>query len=261
MIDCHTHLLPDMDDGSPSMEHSILALQQMAQGGIKSVVCTAHYMRGKYSYSHENYRYRFNELESEIKHQNIPITLYPGAEVYLAPGIVEDIISNKLTLAESSYVLFETDLNGFPHDMQKNIYELLRRGFRPILAHAERYSSVMRKSHEARELINRNIYIQINAASILGGYGERVKDTVWKMLNKGWVHFLGSDHHARSDYTAFFKAKEKIEEYVDKYTANLLTQAYPQLMLNNEKVPYDYVIVHKAPHKKRRLKLFKSLGL
>jgi protein-tyrosine phosphatase len=113
------------------------------------------------------------------------------------------------------------------------------------------------KTHEAKELINRNIYLQINAASVLGGYGDKVKDTAWKMLNKGWVHFLGSDHHARSEYASFSKAKLKISEYIDETTANLLTQTHPQAIINNEKIMFDYVIVHKAPRTKYRLKLFK----
>jgi protein-tyrosine phosphatase len=258
MIDCHTHLLPEMDDGSTAIENSIQNLRQMANGGIKSVICTTHYMRGRYQFTREEYTTRFRELENEVKHQQIPITLYPGAEVFICNGMVDDIIQNNLTLADSSYVLIETDLNSFPPDMQKNIYELLRKGFRPILAHAERYVSIMMKTHEAKEIMNRSVYIQINAASVIGGYGEKVKETVWKMLNKGWVHFLGSDHHAKSDYNAFFEAKEKIRQYIDETTTTLLTQSHPQAIINNQKVAFDYVIVHKAPKVQYRLKLFKS---
>jgi protein-tyrosine phosphatase len=218
-------------------------------------------MKGKYQFSHEEYTSKFRDLEAEVKHQNIQINLYPGAEVYLYNGVCEDIMKNKLTLADSSYVLIETDLNGFPADMQKNIYTLLRHGFKPILAHAERYVSVMMKSHEAKELINRSVYIQVNAASLLGGYGDKVKQTAWKLVNKGWVHFLGSDHHAKNDYTAFVKAKEKIIEHVDEKTANLLTVTHPKAILNNEKVDYDYVIVHKASRTRYHTKILNKCGL
>ena len=196
----------------------------MAAGGITSVICTTHYMKGRYEFTKESYRLKLNELETEVKHHNIPIKLYPGAEVYLTNSIAEDIKKHDLTLAGSNYVLIETNLNGFPADFHKNVYDLLRNGYKPILAHAERYVSIMNKTHEAKELINRNIYLQVNAASVIGGYGNKVKDTAWKMLNKGWMHLLGSDHHAKSDYTAFFRAKEKIIEHIDEKTAAILTE-------------------------------------
>lgn len=261
MIDCHTHLIPNIDDGSTSLESSIDALRQMAEGGIESVICTSHYMRGLYQFKHEDYTSKFKELETEIKHQNIPITILPGAEVYITSGIAEDIIKNKLTLADSSYVLIETDLNGFPPDLQKNIYELLRKGFRPVLAHAERYVPVMMKTHNVKELINRSVYIQINAASVVGGYGEKVKQTVWKMLNQGWVHFMGSDHHNKTDYGNFFQAKDKITRHIDEQTAEFLTRTHPQAILNNEKVSYDYVIVYRESKKKFPAKIIRSLGI
>jgi len=119
----------------------------------------------------------------------------------------------------------------------------------------------MMKSHEAKEIINRSVYIQVNAASVIGGYGEKVKSTVWKMLNKGWVHFLGSDFHVKSNYDAYFKAKEKIIEHIDNETAELITNNHPLAIINNEKIPYDYVIVHREPKIRYRTKFFKSLGI
>jgi protein-tyrosine phosphatase len=261
MIDCHTHLLPNFDDGSTSLEGSIRILQQMAAGGIKAIFCTSHYMRGQYQFSAEDYQARFNALETEVKTRNIPIALYPGAEVFLTTGISEDIKEKKLTMADSSYVLIETELNGFPADMQKNLYDLIRNGYRPILAHAERYVSVMMKAHEAKELISKGVYIQVNAGSLLGGYGEKVKETAWKLVNRGWVHLLGSDDHNKGDYTSFFRARDKIVEHVDEHTADLLTNINPQAVLTNQKIPYDYVIVHREKKGGLITRLKRTLGL
>lgn len=260
MIDCHAHLLPNIDDGSKSIEDSIKVLRQMAAGGIKSVICTSHYMKSHFQYKYEDYTARFRELEEEIKTQNIPIKIYTGAEVFLTPGISKDIKEQKLTLADSSYVLVETDLNGFPHDFYKNIYDLIKFGYKPVLAHGERYVSIMMKTHSIKELIKRGIYVQINSASLIGGYGEKVKHTAWKMMNKGWVHLLGSDEHIKGDYTSFFKARDKIVEHVDEATARLLTQTYPQAILTDEKIPLDYVIVHKENRRKFLDILFHSKG-
>lgn len=261
MIDCHAHLIPNVDDGSKSLESSINTLRQMASGGIESVICTSHYMKGHYQFNYEDYKVKFRELEAEIKHQNIPITIYTGAEVYLSPNISDDIKENNLTLAGSNYVLVETDLNGFQYDFQKQLYDVVKHGYRPILAHAERYVSVMLKTHTIKDLVKRNVYIQVNAASLLGGYGEKVKQTAWKLMNRGWVHLLGSDEHIKGEYSSFFKAVSKIKEHIDEQTATLLTQTYPQAILQNEHIPYDYVIVHQDKKKNFFQSIFNRKGI
>lgn len=250
MIDCHTHIIPGLDDGSKGMDSSIEAIRRMAEGGVSAVICTSHYMTGLYKFSAEEYQAKFRELEQEVKHQSIPVTLYPGAEVFLTAGIVEDIKKYNLTLAGSHYVLFETDLNSFPADMQKNIFELLREGFRPVLAHAERYVPVMMKSHEAQEMITRSVYIQMSAASVVGGYGEKVKQTAWKLLNNGWVHILASDYHAHTSYGAFFEARDKIIKHIDKDMADILTINHPQAVIDDEKIELEYVYIQNPHHHK-----------
>lgn len=256
MIDIHTHLIPNIDDGSKSLESSIRQLKLMAEGGIQHVFCTVHYMRGLYQFERATYRYKFAELAAEVKKQEIPITLHPGAEVFLIKGIEEDIKEKKLTLGESSYVLVESELNGLPPDLYNILFDLLHRGYRPILAHAERYVSIMGRTREVKALIDKGIYIQINAGSLLGGYGAKIKTTAWKLVNKGWVHIIASDDHVRQDYDAFFKAKQKIVDHIDLQTANLLTRDYPRMIIENKKIPYTYVTVH-VPHRKRKLRWLK----
>ncbi len=257
MIDCHSHLIPKLDDGSTSLEASVNQLKQMAAGGVSAVFLTSHYMRGKYQFSKEHYDALFKELVAEVKHQSIPITLYPGAEVFLIKGITEDIKQKNLTLADSNYVLVETDLNGFPLDFYANLFELLHKGYHPIIAHAERYVSVMSKPSEIEEYIEKNIYMQVNSGSLIGGYGEKVKSTAWKIVEKGWAHLVASDAHLTCDYESYFLARDKIIEHIDEYTAELLFQKYPQKILNKEKIPYKYVSVK---HSHRRSKsMFRSL--
>jgi len=232
----------------------------MAAAGIRTVFLTSHYMRGQYQFAQEKYQALFREFEQEVKHQEIPITLLPGAEVFLISGIVDDVKANNLVMGDSNYVLVETELNGFPPDMYRNLFDLLHNGYRPILAHAERYVSVMTKSKEVKDLIDKNIYIQVNSGSLVGGYGDKVKNTAWKLLGKGWVHLMGSDDHVRGDYESFMRAKNKIIEHIDDYTAQLLTQEHPQHIINNERIPYNYVHIHKPHHRRKRSFLRRFLG-
>ncbi|MDD2331603.1 MAG: capsular biosynthesis protein [Candidatus Cloacimonetes bacterium] len=261
MVDLHTHLIPKFDDGSKSLEETLSQFKQMADGGIKHVFLTSHYMRGHYSYTRQEYMSRFNELESEVKHQNIDLDLHPGFEVHLHPGIENTIQSENLTLGDSSYVLVETDLNGLPVDFYHNIFMILHKGFKPILAHAERYVTVMKHSSEAKNLALHNVYIQVNAGSLTGYYGDKVKQTAWKLVNRGYAHFLGSDDHGRGSYEHFFQAKRSITNRVDSHTANLLCEKHGMKVVNNEKVDIKYVDFVPVPSSgiKKKKSLLRSI--
>ncbi|HNQ39887.1 MAG: capsular biosynthesis protein [Candidatus Cloacimonas sp.] len=248
MIDIHTHLLPNIDDGSKSLDDSLRQLWQMTEGGIKRVYLTAHYFRGHYQYSRQEYDEKFNTIVNKAKEAGIDLDIQPGFEIYLQPDILEDIKTQNLTLGKSSYILLESDLNGLPNDFYNNIFPLLRAGYKPILAHAERYVSIMQKPSRAENLIYRNIYLQTNAGSLLGLYGDKVKSTAWILVNKGWTHFIASDDHIRGKYLAYFEARNKVEEMIDNHTAHLLFYVFPSCIASGENIPYEYVQVYRPHH-------------
>lgn len=257
MIDIHCHVIPNIDDGSRSVEESLRQIRQMAEGGISHAFLTSHYFKGHYHYTRDEYNSKLNTLIQEVKHQGIDITLLPGFEVFLQNGIEDDVIKHKLTLGDSSYILVETELNGLPSDFYENIFKLLRKGYKPILAHAERYVSLMNRPEKVEALIERNTYIQVNAGSLIGQYGKFVMSAAWKLVDRGWVHFIGSDDHVRGDYNSFFDAKEVLEQSYDSYTANLLCKDNSTAVLNNAKVDYQYVLKRinnpRAKHRKPSL--------
>lgn len=248
MVDIHTHLLPNIDDGSKSVSDSLNQLSLMAEGGINRAYLTAHYFKGHYQYTRSEYDAKFNDIVAKVKENGIDIDLQPGFEIFLQPDILEDIKKYELTLGKSSYVLLESDLNGLPNDFYNNIYPLLRAGYKPILAHAERYVSIMKKPSKAEDLIKRNIYMQISAGSLLGLYGEKVKSTAWILVTKGWTHFIASDDHLRNRYHIYFEARKKVEEMIDNHTAHLLFYVYPASINNGENIPYEYVQVYSPNH-------------
>jgi protein-tyrosine phosphatase len=248
MVDIHCHLLPGIDDGSDDPLLSLEQLRTMADGGIRQVFLTSHYLKGHYEYSREDYDSRLEYLRSEAQSEGLDISLHPGFEVFIQPNILQDIKAKRLTMGDSQFVLIESDLNGLPYDFYNNVYPLLRAGYKPILAHAERYVSIMKSPKEARSLTERNIYIQVNAGSLLGGYGEKVRQTAWTLVNYGWAHFLASDDHVRGPYSAYFDAVGMIREQLDDHAAELITKIYPREVVENGSIPYSYVYVHDSRH-------------
>ncbi len=259
MIDIHTHLLPNIDDGSKDLNDSLKQLSKMAEGGIKCVYLTSHYFRGHYNYERKEYDSKFKLLEEKVKEAGINLKLLPGFEVFLQSDILIDIKKHNLTMGDSPYILLESELNGLPNDFYNNIYPLLRAGYKPILAHAERYVSIMRKPERAGFLGQRNVYIQTNSGSLLGLYGEKVKSTAWELVLNGWTHFIASDDHVRGTYYSFFEARDEVEARIDNHTAHLLFHEYPSALSNKQSIPYQYVHIFRPQHRHKRRSWLKRL--
>lgn len=252
MIDIHTHLVPGLDDGSPDLKTSVEHLTRAAKAGVKRVYLTSHYFKGHYEYSREDYDRRFTEVETELAKAGVKLELRPGFEVFTQAGIIEDIIAKSLFLGDSKYVLVESELNGLPPDFYTCVYPLLRAGLKPILAHAERYVSIMQKPTEARSLIDRNIYMQINASSLVGLYGDKVRSTAKTLIENGWAHFVGSDNHGRTPVESYLDAHTVISSKVDQKTADMLMKDFPSRIESNLQIPYRYVEVIRPRHHRRK---------
>jgi len=241
MIDIHTHLLPATDDGSPDMEISLLQLELMAKAGITEVVLTPHFMRYQYHNTRTSLLPVFNELKEKVRQKKIDIQLHLGAEVYLDNDIQNDIINEKLMIEQTNYVLVETGMNEFPPHFYDSLYQIVRNGYTPVLAHPERYVPIMDNPKLAEDLLYRNVLLQLNLGSFSGGYGRKAEKTAWKLLDNGFAHFLASDNHAKRDDFPYLNILKEIENKYDLYLVELLTKINPKKLLNNEKIEYFYV--------------------
>lgn len=246
MVDIHSHLIPAVDNGSQSIEGSLQRFQIMAGEGVTDVILTSHYTRGRQALSFQMRQEQVDLLQRSVDEAGISIRLHNGAEVHYQPGIQDDIVKEKLTLADSKYILIECDSDRLSPDFETSLYMMIKLGYKPILSHVERYSSVMNHVHKAESLIAHGIYLQVNASSLLGDYGTKVKKTAWRLLQHGWAHFVASDDHGRNHAYKLSLAHEKICTHIDKRTADLLTEHFPRLLLQNAIVPYKYVSVTKS---------------
>ena len=241
MIDIHTHILPGCDDGSPDMETSMKKIRKMADAGIDGIVLTPHFIRNQYHNTSNVITGKFKKLKSQLKKENILLNIYQAAEVYLDSNIKKDIESEKLVIVNTNYVLVETNLTGFPSDFFDILYELVKSGYRLILAHPERYADIINDPSSAEDLVHRDIYLQLNAGSLIGHYGRSVKNTAWYLLEMGFTHFLASDDHCKSEDYSLPAAMDEIRKQIDDYTVELLTVINPKKMLNNEKIDLFYL--------------------
>lgn len=195
-IDIHSHIIPGVDDGSKSMEQSLRMLHKAQQEGIDTMILTPHNKAEHRNVSVEGIYRRIEELKQAAEREQLTIKLYPGNEIFYRDGVVELLEDGEVcTLAGSSYVLVEfRPVEEFSY-IRRAIYELAGNGYIPVLAHVERYACMASSIDNVRYAIDRGALIQVNAGSIIGRSGFRVKQSVKKMLKEHLVHFVGTDAH------------------------------------------------------------------
>ena len=197
MIDIHCHILPNVDDGSESLEESIAMAKIAESEGITKIVNTSH--------CHFDFKYKKgNELKLELekfnqalKEENINIEVLLGNELYYTSDLIERF--NELdffSMNNSKYILMEFSPINFPKNIEDVIYEIKIRGYIPIIAHAERYKQVQEDVNIMLDCIKEGALIQVNASSILGKNGEKAEDTSKKLLDNNMVHFVATDAHS-----------------------------------------------------------------
>lgn len=197
MIDIHCHILPNVDDGSESLEESIAMAKIAESEGITKIVNTSH--------CHFDFKYKKgNELKLELekfnqalKEENINIEVLLGNELYYTSDLIERF--NELdffSMNNSKYILMEFSPINFPKNIEDVIYEIKIRGYIPIIAHAERYKQVQEDVNIVLDCIKEGALIQVNSSSILGKNGEKAEDTSKKLLDNNMVHFVATDAHS-----------------------------------------------------------------
>ena len=210
MVDMHTHILPGVDDGSPTLEVSRGLLQQEIDNGIKNIVLTPH-QNHDYCCKNEMIEH-FKKFKEDIK--DLDVNLILGSEIYYHDHCIQWIKEGKyLTFNNTKYLLIEFSTR-VETPIADIVYDLKVSGFKPIVAHIERYQYLTKEDYQ--EIKDNGALIQINAKSFENKLTfKRVKT----LLKLGLVDFVASDcHNLENRYVDFEAAKKYImKKHKDMY--------------------------------------------
>lgn len=254
MIDIHSHLIPNFDDGSTSIKESRQIIMDAANDGVTDIICTPHYMEiGKYHASYHDTELAFNLLCENVS--NIPIKLHLGNEIFYSKESISEALENQIchTLASSNYCLFELNFNMYDEEIINEIYDLNVCNFQPILAHPERYLFVQKEYHIVEKLISEGCLMQINADSILGYNGKAAHKVALKMLENNHVHFVASDAHNQERCVYMKEAFDVVRHKFGSNVVNDLFVTNPKKILDNEPIEMNRII---KPKRKSLFNIF-----
>ena len=241
MIDFHSHIIPNVDDGSRSVEETFELLKEAKDAGFSGVISTSHYMEEYYETDVAERNVWIKAISESLGKKDIDLNLYLGNEVYITKNIINLLETRKATsINNSNYVLFEFPMNSKPMDMYDIIYDMLEYKLIPILAHPERYSFVQKDPNLVYDLIQKGVLMQSNYGSILGMYGEKAEIIVRKLLENNMVHFLGSDvHRSGSVYPKIHNCLREIETIIGEDKLEEISSVNPELVVENKRIDID----------------------
>lgn len=198
MIDIHCHILPNFDDGATDLREALAMARLAADSGVTGIVATPHFRGEPESLSSlprllETYQL----LSQAIRKENLPIALLPGAEILCLPETPELAQSQSLpTIGNTRYLLTEFFFDESPSYINSMLRSLADWGYKPVIAHPERYHAVQQDPGLMETWFREGYVIQLNKGSILGAFGHRPERTADIALHHGFAHIIASDAHS-----------------------------------------------------------------
>ena len=211
-MDIHTHILPGVDDGAASMEETLRMLEQAYEEGVRVILATPHYGKWNPDYDRKKTEAICRQVQQNLASLHSDMKLFLGNEIYYGPGVIDDLRAGRAaTLGGTDYVLVEFSTEEEYAEIYKGMRSLVTAGYRPILAHIERYRHLRREWDRVRELVENGVYIQVNARSFLGGRFDKRTSWCLKLFEQDLIHFIASDcHNCESRAPIFQTAVEKL---------------------------------------------------
>jgi protein-tyrosine phosphatase len=251
MIDLHCHLLPGVDDGPKDLEESLAMARIAAADGIQAVVATPHTLNGVYTNLKQDIIQRVRLLQAVLKEQNIPLLLFPGADIHFDSDLIPGLENGEiLPINDGKYILLELETQSLPMSAREVFFELRVKGYLPIITHPERNSPIQKNPGLIEDWVQHGALIQITANSLTGGFGGRAYDCALQLMEKGLVHIIASDAHSKDRRPPVLsKGLKQAAALVGQKEAVKMVTHYPELILAGKPLPEKDFI--KPPAKKK----------
>ena len=237
MIDIHSHILPDVDDGAFDMTETLTMARIAAADGVTHMVATPHHIHFTPLHRQEVIE-RVKQVQTQIDAAHIPLTILPGHEVRLYAGTLHDW-GNQMAgpLGYSRYVLTEPSFYHFDRFTNAILFEFFNQGYIPVLAHPERIIPIQQKLSLIEPILARGALVQITANSLTSRPTYAARIAAEEMLRRGMVHIIASDAHNTSYRSPGLSiACDRAARIVGKRQARAMVTTTPQAILNDELV-------------------------
>lgn len=241
MIDIHSHIVFEVDDGPKTIEDSRALLEESYRQGVRTIISTSHRRKGMFETPEAKIEENFKQVQELAKEIADDLTVLYGAEIYYTSDILDKLEQGKIPrLADSQYALIEFSMITSYKEIHTALSNVLRLGVTPVVAHIERYHCLENDEKKVRDLINMGCYTQINSSSVLkpklfGDTYKFMKKRAQFFLEKDLVHFVASDMHNLDPRPPYMQeAYQIISKKYGESHAEQLFRKNQELLLRSE---------------------------
>jgi len=234
-VDLHAHFLPGLDDGSQDMATSMAMLRGLAALGYERVTATPHQLAHRFMPTTEAIDTAFAAVEAERTRQGITLALSRAAE-----NMWDDVFHGRW--ADASFprydagkaFLFEIRPEMLPPGLDEAIFRLQSRGFRPVLAHPERYAPFWKDPDRLEALADRGVGLLVDLGALTGHHGRHQEKAARRLVESGVAHAVASDAHTPEDVTVAGEAIGWIRKKLGLAAVTRLCDENPRRLLLGE---------------------------
>jgi protein-tyrosine phosphatase len=240
MVDIHCHVLPEIDDGSISLEESVVMCRAAAADGIKTIVATPHMFNGKYDAPDIETIKRKIAMVTEACEGCV--TIVPGGEVRYSYEIFQELNDPgaRIRINGGSYMLLEFPFSSIPPNVDMTIFQILQAGVTPVIAHPERNKKLQETPAILGDMIERGAFAQLDAASLTGSFGRDAQQAAKRIIESGLAHFIATDaHHHDRRRPVLSRAAAIAADWGGEEYACALVEANPEALINNREIPFQ----------------------
>ena len=248
MIDLHSHILPQVDDGARSIEEALEMARIAMEDGIEQMVCTPHMFNGlSRNPEPPEVLDRVGKLQDAIGNQGLRVL--PGNEVHFSHEILEKVRADGVTkLNRLNYILVEFPTLTVPAGASELFNELIADGVRPILVHPERNAQLQTRRAMVADFVQQGVYIQVTAMSVTGEFGSAARNCAESLLRHNCVHFLATDtHRADRRPPVLSRGRDAAADIIGADKARKLVVDNPLAVVTGEDINPDPLIPYSAP--------------
>jgi len=209
-VDMHNHLLPGIDDGAQTVEGSLELIRGLNTLGFQKYICTPHIMADLYPNTKSTIQAAYTSLEETLQNTKNKAVIFSAAEHMIDEQISPLIDKDNLCVMPGGYVLIEMSYLAESNALFKTILDIQNLGYKPILAHPERYNYYHYNFDMYKQIKDAGCLLQLNLLSISRYYGTEVKVAALTMLKSGMYDFVGTDLHHKKQLLA-------LQDVVAKY--------------------------------------------
>ena len=237
VVDIHCHILPGVDDGAKTSKSTMRMLKIAAEEGTDVIIATPHFVNGTELEKVVDMKRRYIAVKRWMAENYPEMQLYLGNELFYSDGIVEALEQKvAMTINNTRYVLVEFPIYAEFAYVRNAVQNLLYAGYIPVIAHVERYEEMHKKSY-IEELVEMGAYIQVNASSVVGKHGFKIKHYVKKLLKADLVHFVGTDAHgSKHRRPEMQECRDYLVKKLGVEDAYRILEENPMCMLRGEEI-------------------------